>query len=85
MIYEVSSAQLEGRKAKCVYGNHAPLDSSLELAFFEYTGPGSRESENICTCGYHKVAHDKHFRCTNFVPKGPSEFDRYYCGCEGWD
>ena len=24
-------------------------------------------------------------KCKQFVPKGPSEFDKYYCGCNGWD
>lgn len=43
---------IEGRKAKCVYGG-AEVPSSFDLAFFEY-----KPSEN---------------------------FDRYYCGCYGWD
>lgn len=24
-------------------------------------------------------------KCTTFTPKGAQEFDRYYCGCHGWD
>lgn len=23
--------------------------------------------------------------CKKFVPRGPSAFDKYYCGCRGWD
>jgi hypothetical protein len=47
----VESPNLEGRKARC--NGQAEVDSSLDLAFFEYLP-------------------DK-------------EFDRYYCGCRGWD
>lgn len=44
---------LVGRKAKCCYGPHKIVDSSLDLAFFEY------------------------------LPE--HQYDRYYCGCYGWD
>lgn len=45
---------LEGRKAKCAYGEHAIVDSSLSLAFFEYHGPGSPQGErpmDVHYCG----------------------------------
>lgn len=81
---------LAGRTAKCSCGNMSP--SSLSLPFFEYWGPGSREALNICQCGYAFVAHtpevmdrNKKLTCTAFVARGPREFDRYYCGCRGWD
>ena len=67
--------------------------SSPELPFFEYRGPGSRSAGEICVCGYHQVAHDKKARgekvtpyvCADFRPRGPAEFDAFYCGCHGWD
>lgn len=81
---------LSGRMARCSCGNKQP--SRLDLPFFEYCGPGSRESLNICTCGYAFVAHtpevmerNKALKCNNFTPRGPLEFDRQYCGCRGWD
>lgn len=80
---------LEGRLAKC--GDGCRLrPSSLDLAFFEYLGPGSPASKQNCAkCGYYESAHSKQPRgqhvCLNFQPHGPYEFDRYYCGCKGWD
>jgi hypothetical protein len=44
---------LKGRIAHCAYGKHAPRNSDLRLAFFEY------------------------------CPE--RDYDRYYCGCYGWD
>jgi hypothetical protein len=74
----------------------SPVPSSFDLAFFEYCGEGSREATELCKCGYHKVAHEKNGgKCPansrtkppsrKFTPKGPQEFDRFYCGCFGWD
>jgi hypothetical protein len=80
---------LTGRMAYCAYGKHAQVPSSTDLPFFEYLGPGSPESLEHCTCGYYQSAHNSPkittVKCTNFTPKGPAEFDRYYCGCRGWD
>jgi hypothetical protein len=64
--------------------------SSKELPFFEYCGPGSRECDEICKrCKYHKVAHVSGQRsravCSNFEPQGDRGFDKFYCGCAGWD
>lgn len=80
---------LTGRMARCAYFSHCksiqPSDPK-ELAFFEYRGPGSPESRDICKCGYHLKAHEKpDFKCKEFVARGPNEFDMYYCGCRGWD
>jgi hypothetical protein len=76
----------------------SPVPSSFDLAFFEYCGPGSREATEKCVCGYLKIAHDNNGgKCPNrplsrqrppsrtFTPQGPREFDRFYCGCFGWD
>ena len=77
---------LEGRTAKCSCGLKRPSTSD-GLAFFVYTGPGSYDANEICTCGFHIEAHaagkikDGHA----FTARGPREFDRYYCGCRGWD
>lgn len=82
---------LTGRTAHCAYGKHAPRPSSLDLPFFEFLGSGSREATDLCKCGYTKSAHerDRKYRvptsCKGFEPRGPNEFDRYYCGCRGWD
>lgn len=74
----------------------SPVPSSFDLAFFEYQGVGSREATDICVCGYAKVAHDNNGgtcpemsrtrpASRKFSPKGPQQFDRFYCGCFGWD
>ncbi len=66
--------------------------SSKDLPFFEFTGAGSRESDEICKhCKFHKIAHEKAPRergtrvCSHFEAQGPREFDKFYCGCAGWD
>ena len=83
---------LEGRTSKCTYCDRkAP--SSTQLPFFEYKGPGSESSRNNCrNCAYAEVAHtpevmakNDRLKCVNFVPHGPYEFDRHYCGCRGWE
>jgi hypothetical protein len=80
------------RMARCGCGRMEP--SSKDLAFFEFCGEGSKDALEICgNCGYHIVAHSpnhprKHelpLVCLDFTPKGCQEFDRYYCGCRGWD
>lgn len=75
---------LTGRTATC--SGHAPKPSSFDLAFFEFLGAGSRNATEICKCGYTKIAHDNgRVKCKQFIARGPAEFDRYYCGCRGWD
>lgn len=81
---------LTGRKAACTYGGNV-RDSDWNLAFFEYKGPGSRDAEDVCKCGFHRSAHTPEMRakshrpgCDNFQPRGPAEYDKYYCGCYGW-
>lgn len=62
--------------------------SALGLPFFEYQGAGSREATQKCKhCGYYEVAHgpNSNCRCKKFEAKGPHEFDKFYCGCHGWD
>ncbi len=92
---DVAQAQpdLTGRMAKCAYSDcktpPRPSDPA-KLAFFVYMGPGSLEAVDICKCGYAKIAHDeperrKNIKCRQFTPKGPREFDKFYCGCKGWD
>ena len=49
----VETPNLEGRMARCSYGAHKDVPSSMKLAFFEH--------------------------------HPDQEFDRYYCGCYGWD
>jgi hypothetical protein len=71
-----------------------PIDSRKNLAFFEYRGEGSKYATEYCkVCGMYKRAHQKVNPYTGregitdheFVPKGPDEYDRYFCGCWGWD
>ena len=98
---------LLGRMAVCSYGkkggkyateNHGtPVASSVNLAFFEYRGEGSKSATEKCAnCGYYKVAHDLPLVddrgrprgkdiCDSFAPHGAYEYDEYYCGCWGWD
>lgn len=87
-----SRPSLEGRFAKC--GKTCAVEpSNADLAFFEYLGPDSPASKNHCAqCGYYESAHKRDGDrlpsqnvCLNFRPHGPYEFDRYYCGCRGWD
>lgn len=86
-----NSPDLTGRRAKCGY-NHVEddtVESSFDLPFFEYLGVESPRAITICKCGYFFEAHtDKaRFPITDheFESHGPWEFDRYYCGCRGWD
>lgn len=83
---------LAGRLAKCYCGKTEP--SSLALAFFEYLGPDSPASkENCAQCAYAEIAHAKkqsgeirnQHICLRFKPHGPYDYDRFYCGCGGWD
>lgn len=80
---------LTGRFARCT--NTCELrPSSTDLAFFEYLGPDSPASKQNCAqCGYYESAHKRERRsqnvCLNFRPHGPYEYDKYYCGCMGWD
>lgn len=78
---------LEGRKALCSTCDRTE-PSSLDLAFFEYYGPGSPRSAYICkVCGMYDFVHKTGRAHTDheFIPVGPAEKDRYYCGCRGWD
>ena len=88
---DIAPPDLTGRQAKCSCGRLEPSDAK-RLAFFEYCGSGSPEATNICTCGYASVAHtpevmarNARLKCQSFTPRGPREFDRFYCGCRGWD
>lgn len=84
---------LEGRQAKCFCGKTVP--SSLGLAFFEFRGEGSREAVEGCkNCYCFLSAHDPQRKytesepplvCGHFDPRGPQEFDRFYCGCRGFN
>jgi len=71
--------------------------SSPNLPFFEYHGPGSHWAKDFCKCGF--ILGPAHGFYTNGKPnpssciakggtpepRGPSEFDKFYCGCHGWD
>ena len=66
------------------------------LPLFEARGEGTPAATDYCKCGYAEIAHRddskerrrnvvKEGVCKGFVPHGAYEFDRYYCGCRGWD
>jgi len=79
---------LKGRRARCAYFRTcgSEVDSSVDLAFFKYKGPGSRHAEEMCgNCAYHKDGHVLVRTNCEFVPRGPAEYDEYYCGCHGWN
>ena len=84
------------RIAKCYCGNSAP--SSSNPWFFESRDEDSHHANNYCSvCDMYKVAHEhpdgpiwvvSKFRAIpvhEFTPVGASEFDRFYCGCNGCD
>jgi len=85
---------LTGRMARC-YCDRDPVPSDPDrLAFFEYRGEGSDFATNGCAvCRFSKIVHQKVNPATGregvtdheFTPRGPHEFDAYYCGCRGWD
>lgn len=72
-----------------------PVDSRPGLAFFEYLGPLSEDALTLCTCGMRDITHpdvavvNPHTGRRNtghaFTARGPADFDRYFCGCWGWD
>lgn len=82
---------LAGRTARCSCGREAP--SALSLAFFGYCGPGSDEEARCELCPYMDSVHQPVNPHTGragvtdhpFAPRPPAEFDRWYCGCRGWD
>lgn len=73
-----------------------PVESSTGLAFFEYLGPLSDAATTSCRCGMKDITHPSvcevnpitgrpNDRDHPFEPRGPADFDRYFCGCWGWD
>ena len=94
---------LTGRIATCGdrNGEHAPMPSSVDLAFFEYRGPGSPWATEQCgaliggrvPCCYFRMVHQPINPATGrpgitdheFIEREPHEHDSYYCGCRGWD
>ena len=72
--------------------------SGGDLAFFEYRGPRSPYATEDCICGYTATAHTPEMlakphlarirtgTCKGvFTPRGPAEYDAYFCGCAGFD
>lgn len=86
-IEQTTMPDLTGRMATCSCGRKEPSNPD-KLAFFEYRGDGSRRAQDQCTCGYTQAAHAKphvQAKCEGFTPRGPFQYDSYYCGCRGWD
>ena len=86
------SQLLGDRQAKCFCGATAPSDQG-GLAYFEYLGGGSTDATERCVCGYHESVHspiNPHTRRAGitdhtFEPRGGDEYDKFYCGCQGWN
>jgi hypothetical protein len=84
---------LAARIAKCGCGKTRQSNDKY-LNFFEYQGPGSDSAELSCgQCGMHRVVHQPINPSTGregvtdheFTPRGDVGYDRFYCGCYGWD
>jgi hypothetical protein len=83
---------LTNRMARCYCGEERP--SSKDLPFFQFCGVGSLEASS-CKCGFYEVAHHpdpnsvrkKGIPCDvgGYTPKGDQGWDKFYCGCRGWD
>jgi hypothetical protein len=85
----------ETRIARCECGAERPSADRDDLFGFVDYGPGSREATERCVCGSYCVAHFpdatrvdprtviERGLCTGFQPKGPRQYDSFYCGCRG--
>lgn len=72
---------LEGRFARCTCGSTRPSES--DMGYFEYRGDGSRQASDMCTCGMAEAAHKMPFfvgQCEAFTPRGPMDYDSFFCG-----
>lgn len=91
----IDLAHLAGREAQCANCANCKtiVPSSPNLAFFEYLGENSVAALTRCKCGYNLSAHcyslarvnPEPIKCSRFTAHGAYEYDRYYCGCRGWD
>lgn len=81
------SPNLTGRKARCVCNCGKEEDSSVDLAFFEYCGEGSPNAKLCKHCHVVEKAHgvEGTTACDNYEPIGDIGYDKFYCGCRGWD
>lgn len=92
-VEDQRTIDLTGRRAKCAYHHNEndTVESSFNLPFFEFRGEGSRDSKWHCKhCFYYEPVHDpnySHYKPLDheFEAHGAFEYDRYYCGCRGWD
>lgn len=83
---------MSDRQARCQCGHTQPSADADRLAFFEFRGEGSKHATTLCHCGYALAAHDKPHVAAHHAktrkepaPRGPHEYDSFYCGCRGWD
>lgn len=54
-----------------------------KCGYFE--GPHDAEHMRRLGPGRRTVVEDGRCREGKFTPRGPAEFDSFYCGCRGWD
>lgn len=78
---------------------HCEFPSDPQQPFFEFRGEGSRAALTKCkNCAFSKDAHEYDWpkgtrvsktppkgMCSSFEPHGAWDYDKYYCGCFGWD
>jgi hypothetical protein len=83
--------RIDFRREATLYANSredAEREAEAERTrFLEWDGPnGGKEETRIF--GARIVSLEpasRKVKCTEFLPRGPAEFDSYYCGCRGWD
>lgn len=81
------------RMARCSCGNERPSADREILPFFEDHGEDSKWATEQCHCLGLKEIHQEINPSTGragvtdheFHPRGPAEYDEFYCGCRGWD
>lgn len=84
MVVDDSPPDLTGRTAKCWYCK-TEKPSNANLPFFEYCGEGTTRAKSCKHCGIIHPGVKSWSKCNNYVPRGDTGVDAYYCGCRGWD
>lgn len=73
----------EGKRvAKCGCGK--VVESRPDLAFFQRI-PDEEAVRRCRHCGFYTEAHPRKLCPNGFAPRGPFDYDIFYCGHGGWD
>ena len=82
------------RHARCSCGHTEPSNPDRQFAFTDMSEGSTACNDRCANCAYSPIAHTDEVRnqphnrgriCDNFTPTPGMEFDRFYCGCRGWD